>query len=151
LALQSRAVLGSLRVKRSMGNVRNTLGITACLTIPAGGCTSSGRAGQVREVGPGLYSIGVSGGVAGGLSGKEKAVFAAVDKAGERCRSKGQNSQRSGRLTATLLSGASRASQSPNDVSQVCHEETAEPPCPAEADALLSAHLLREHEEAPAQ
>jgi hypothetical protein len=77
---------------RSMGDVRITLGVAVCLTTFVTGClTSGGQVGQVQEVGPGTYSIGVSRvhGI-GGMSQEKAALEAAVDKAGEYCHSKGQ-------------------------------------------------------------
>jgi hypothetical protein len=77
---------------RSMGNVRITLGVAVCLTTFVTGCLTSGApVGQVQEVGPGIYSIGVSGSHGlGGMSREKTVLEAAVDKAGEYCHSKGQ-------------------------------------------------------------
>ena len=73
-----------------MGNIRLTLGIVAYLTTLGTGCTSSGQVGQVKEVGPGTYSIGVSRALAGGMLQGNEALKATVDKAGEHCHAKGQ-------------------------------------------------------------
>ena len=73
-----------------MGNIRLTLGIVAYLTTLGTGCTSSGQVGQVKEVGPGTYSIGVSRALSGGLLQGNEALKATVDKAGEHCHAKGQ-------------------------------------------------------------
>jgi len=71
-----------------MGDVRITLGVVACLTTFATGCATS-SVGQVQEVGPGTYSVGV-GHTFGGVSQETKALNEAVDTAGEYCHSKGQ-------------------------------------------------------------
>ena len=49
-----------------------------------------GQVGQVKEVGPGTYSIGVSRALAGGMLQGNEALKATVDKAGEHCHAKGQ-------------------------------------------------------------
>jgi hypothetical protein len=71
-------------------NIRLTLGIVAYLTTLGTGCTSSGQVGEVKEVGPGTYSIGVSRALGGGILQGDEALKATVDKAGEHCRAKGQ-------------------------------------------------------------
>jgi hypothetical protein len=71
-----------------MGNIRLIVGIVAYLTTLGTGCTSSG--GEVKEVGPGTYSIGVSRALGGGILQGEEALKATVDKAGEHCHAKGQ-------------------------------------------------------------
>jgi hypothetical protein len=71
-----------------MGNIRLIVGIVAYLTTLGTGCTSSG--GEVKEVGPGTYSIGVSRALDGGMLQGEEALKATVDKAGEHCHAKGQ-------------------------------------------------------------
>ena len=74
-----------------MGDVRVTLGITACLAAFAAGCASSAQVGQVQEAGLGTYSIGVRPGYGLGASSQEhKATDAAVDKAGQYCHAKGE-------------------------------------------------------------
>ena len=85
---------------------RLSLGIAACLAILATGCTSSEQVGQVKEVGQGNYTIGVSRSL-GGISQNTEAVNAAVDKAGEYCHSKGQKLQVTGaepRITFRCIS-----------------------------------------------
>ena len=72
-----------------MGNIRLTVGIVAYLTTLGTGCTS-GPVGEVKEVGPGTYSIGVSRALGGGLLQGDEALKATVDKAGEHCHAKGQ-------------------------------------------------------------
>lgn len=79
-----------------MENVRLTLGFAVFLAALATGCASSGNVGEVREVGPGTYSIGVGSGRLGGISQTSDAVKAAVDKAGEYCHSKGEKLQITG-------------------------------------------------------
>ncbi len=71
-----------------MGNARIALGIAACLPLFAGCATTTGG-GQVQEVEPGTYSIGVSG---SGyiLTQGTGAIKEAVNKAGDYCHSKGQ-------------------------------------------------------------
>ena len=71
-----------------MGNIRLNLG--SYLTTLGTGCTSSGQVGQVKEVGPGTYSIGVSRALGGGMLQGNEALKATVDKAGEHCHAKGQ-------------------------------------------------------------
>ena len=66
-----------------MGNIRLIVGIVAYLTTLGTGCTSSG--GEVKEVVPGTYSIGVSRALGGGMLQGEEALKATVDKAGEHC------------------------------------------------------------------
>jgi hypothetical protein len=72
-----------------MGNIRLTLGLAACLTAFATGCTSNGQVGQVKEVGQGTYSISVGKAVIGGVSQNNKLLGDAVERAGEYCHSKG--------------------------------------------------------------
>ena len=62
----------------------------ACLTTLGTGCTSSGQDGEVKEVGPGSYSIGVSRTLGGAMLQGDEALKATVDKAGEYCHAKGQ-------------------------------------------------------------
>jgi len=73
-----------------MGNIRLIVGIVAYLTTLGTGCTSSGQVGEVKEVGPGSYSIGVSRALGGGILKADEALKATVDKAGEYCHAKGQ-------------------------------------------------------------
>jgi hypothetical protein len=56
------------------------------------GCatTTTSEVGQVREVAPGTYRIGVAGGAGSVVFGSHEADAAAIDKAGEYCHSKGQ-------------------------------------------------------------
>ena len=75
-----------------MENVHITLGLAVCLTAFATACASSGKVGEVQDVGGGTYSIGVSRSL-GGMSQNNDALKAAVDKAGEYCHSKGQKLQ----------------------------------------------------------
>jgi hypothetical protein len=75
-----------------MEKVHLTLGLAACLTAFATGCASSGKVGEVQDVGGGTYSIGVSRSM-GGMSQNADALKKAVDKAGEYCHSKGQKLQ----------------------------------------------------------
>ena len=49
-----------------------------------------GPVGEVKEVGPGTYSIGVSRALGGGMLQGNEALKATVDKAGEHCHAKGQ-------------------------------------------------------------
>ena len=60
----------------------------AYLTTLGTGCTSSGQVGEVKEIGPGSYSIGVS--RANGMLQGDEAIKATVDMAGEYCHAKGQ-------------------------------------------------------------
>ena len=70
-----------------MGNARIALGLAAYLPIVTGCATTTG--GQVQEIAPGTYSIGVSGsGYV--LTQGSGAIMAAVNKAGDYCHSKGQ-------------------------------------------------------------
>jgi hypothetical protein len=73
-----------------MGNIRFSLGIVAYLTTLGTGCTSSGQVGEVKEIGPGSYSIGISRALGGGMLQGNEALKATVDKAGEHCHAKGQ-------------------------------------------------------------
>ncbi|MGZ5916232.1 MAG: hypothetical protein ACXWJ4_02740 [Methyloceanibacter sp.] len=70
-----------------MGDTYIALGVVACLTTFAGCATNS--VGEVQEVGPGTYSIGVSRGSYVLSQGAEE-MKEAVNKAGEYCHSKGQ-------------------------------------------------------------
>ena len=79
-----------------MENVRLTLVLAACLTAFVTGCTSSGKVGEVQDVGGGTYSIGVVSGRLGGISQSSDALKAAIDKAGAYCHSKGQKLQVTG-------------------------------------------------------
>jgi hypothetical protein len=58
-----------------MGDVRIALGVAACLTTFATGCASA-SVGQVQEVGPGTYSVGINHAL-GSLSQDTKAMEAA--------------------------------------------------------------------------
>ena len=70
-----------------MPDVRIALGVAACLTTFATGCATT-SVGQVQEVGPGTYSIGIAHNF-GGVSQEAKASSDAVDKAGDYSHSKG--------------------------------------------------------------
>jgi hypothetical protein len=98
--------------------VRMTLGVVSCFAIFASGCT--GKVGEVREVGSGVYSIDVRS--TGGFldsSASQKAMFATVDKAGEYCRSKGLKlaEVRSGdnNITFQCISGYPKAHKDESD------------------------------------
>jgi hypothetical protein len=78
-----------------MENVRLTLGLAAGLTAFVTGCASSGKVGEVQDVGGGTYTIGVSRSM-GGMSQSADALKAAADKAGAYCHSKGQKLQVTG-------------------------------------------------------
>ena len=69
-----------------MGDVRITLGVAACLTILVGCAAQS--VGQVQELGPGTYSIGV--GRSRTLASGAEDMKEAVNKAGEYCLLKGR-------------------------------------------------------------
>jgi hypothetical protein len=58
-----------------MGNIRLTVGIVAYLTTLGTGCTS-GPVSEVKEVGPGTYSIGVSRALGGGILAGDEALKA---------------------------------------------------------------------------
>lgn len=74
-----------------MGDVRIILGVAAGLVTLATDCASRGQVGQVQNVGPGTYSIGVSQSHRLGASSQDKKVMdAAIDKAGAHCHTKGQ-------------------------------------------------------------
>jgi hypothetical protein len=91
-------------VQHGMGT-RLSLGVVACLAALATGCTSGEQVGQVKEVGQGTYTIGVSRTL--GISQSAEAIKAAVDKAGEYCHSKGQKLQITGaepRITFRCIS-----------------------------------------------
>jgi hypothetical protein len=70
-----------------MPDVRIALGVAACLTTFATGCATT-SVGQVQEVGPGTYIIGIAHNL-GGVSQEAKASSDAFDKAGDYCHSKG--------------------------------------------------------------
>src|SRR4051812_5942943 len=59
------------------------------LPILVGCATTTSEVGQVKEVAPGTYRIGVAGG-GSVLFGSHEAANAAVDQAGQYCHSKGQ-------------------------------------------------------------
>jgi len=111
-----------------MGNIRLTVGIVAYLTTLGTGCTS-GPVGEVKEVGPGTYSIGVSRALGGGILQGDEALKATVDKAGEHCHAKGQK-----------LSNARARSR--NDFSKralarsIWMPDCSEPRSPAETDRV---------------
>jgi hypothetical protein len=71
-----------------MSKTRNTLAILACLVALAG-CATTSSGGQVKEVGEGIYTVGIRP-TLGGMSQSSAAISDAVDKAGEYCHSKGQ-------------------------------------------------------------
>ena len=54
------------------------------------GCSSTTDAGQVKEIEPGTYKIGVGAGGNSVLIGGNDATNAAVDQAGQYCHAKGQ-------------------------------------------------------------
>jgi hypothetical protein len=56
------------------------------------GCatTTTSAVGQVREVAPGTYKIGVAGGAGSVVFGSHQAADAAVSQAGQYCHAKGQ-------------------------------------------------------------
>jgi len=56
------------------------------------GCatTTTAEVGQVREVAPGTYKIGVASGAGSTLFRSHEAADAAIDQAGQYCHSKGQ-------------------------------------------------------------
>jgi hypothetical protein len=56
----------------------------------AGCATTTSDVGQVREVAPGTYKIGVGGGAASAVFGSHEAADAAVAQAGQYCPAKGQ-------------------------------------------------------------
>jgi hypothetical protein len=64
------------------------LGFLAGIASLAGGC-SKATPGQVQEVEPGTYSIGVSR-TSSYITESDKAIATAVDKAGAHCHAKGQ-------------------------------------------------------------
>jgi hypothetical protein len=72
-----------------LGYARITLAIAACLTMLATGCATT-SVGQVQEIAPDTYSIGISINRHGlGVSSQEtKAMNDAIGKAGEYCHSK---------------------------------------------------------------
>ena len=54
------------------------------------GCATTSDVGQVKEVAPGTYKVGVARGSSSVLFGGTEATNAAVDQAGQYCHSKGQ-------------------------------------------------------------
>jgi hypothetical protein len=66
------------------------LGFLAGITSLAEGC-SKATPGQIQEVEPGTYSIGVNR-TSSYLTESDKAIATAVDKAGAHCHAKGQSS-----------------------------------------------------------
>jgi hypothetical protein len=56
----------------------------------AGCATTTSDFGQVREVAPGTYKIGVAGGAGSVVFGSHEAADAAVAQAGQYCHAKGQ-------------------------------------------------------------
>ena len=56
----------------------------------AGCATTTSDVGQVREVAPGTYKIGVGGGAGSVVFGSHEAADAAVGQAGQYCHAKGQ-------------------------------------------------------------
>jgi hypothetical protein len=71
----------------AMVQVHAAMGIGLCLLTLATGCATT-SAGQVQEVSPGIYSVGIT--RTYGITDKTKALEAAVTKAGEYCHAKGQ-------------------------------------------------------------
>ena len=70
-----------------MRGVRITLWIVPILV----GCATTSDVGQVKEVAPGTYKVGVARGSSSVLfGGGTEATNAAVDQAGQYCHSKGQ-------------------------------------------------------------
>jgi hypothetical protein len=83
-------MLGSLGLP-----VRDTLRPTRSLILfsivfLAGCATTTSDVGQVREVAPGTYKIGVGGGAGSVVFGSHEAADAAVGQAGQYCHAKGQ-------------------------------------------------------------
>jgi hypothetical protein len=76
--------------------------VAACLTALAG-CTSSGQPGQVKEVGQGTYSIGVSRALGSGILQSDEALKATIDKAGEYCHAKGQKLSNTRAVDNTII------------------------------------------------
>jgi hypothetical protein len=64
--------------------------ILSSLVFLAGCATTTSDVGQVREVAPGTYKIGVGGGAGSAIFGSHEAADAAVAQAGQYCHSKGQ-------------------------------------------------------------
>lgn len=75
-----------------MADLRITLGAAACFAVLAASCaTSGGKVEEVREVGPGLYSLEFSSlRWLSDAKQPDKALEAAVEKAGAYCHSKDQ-------------------------------------------------------------
>ena len=69
--------------------IRPSLIVPAILLL-AGCATTTSDIGQVREVAPGTYKIGVSGGAGSVVFGSHEAADAAVAQAGQYCHAKGQ-------------------------------------------------------------
>jgi hypothetical protein len=64
--------------------------LLAFLPALVGCATTSSDVGQVREVAPGTYKVGVARGTSSVVFGGTEAVNAAVDQAGKYCHAKGQ-------------------------------------------------------------
>jgi hypothetical protein len=64
--------------------------IVPAILVLAGCATTTSDIGQVREVAPGTYKIGVSGGAGSVVFGSHEAADAAVAQAGQYCHAKGQ-------------------------------------------------------------
>src|SRR3954451_18229992 len=71
----------------AMVQVHAAMGIGLCLLTLATGCATT-SAGQVQEVSPGIYSVGVT--RTYGITDKTKALEAAVNKAWKYCHAKGE-------------------------------------------------------------
>lgn len=63
--------------------------IVFCIALVFGGCATS-TVGQVKEIEPGTYKIGVGAGGNSALLAGHDALDAAVEQAGKYCRAKGQ-------------------------------------------------------------
>jgi hypothetical protein len=64
--------------------------IVASILFLAACATTTTEVGQVREVAPGTYKIGVAGGAGSVVFGSHEAADAAVSQAGQYCHAKGQ-------------------------------------------------------------
>jgi hypothetical protein len=64
--------------------------ILSSIVFLAGCATTTADVDQVREVAPGTYKIGVSGGAGSAIFGSHEAADAAVAQAGQYCHAKGQ-------------------------------------------------------------
>jgi hypothetical protein len=65
--------------------------LVLCMVLGLAGCATTGApVGQVTEVEPGTYKIGVGAGGNTVLVGGNEATNAAVEQAGQYCRAKGQ-------------------------------------------------------------